>query len=452
MKKAFTFLFLLSFSLLIAQNSDSLTINEAYNFSVGDTFRYNVYDLGVAMSRFKPQQIVIKEKKVDSIGKMITYIRQKEEAYLVQTGNRTFKSVFNDFTDILRVEMSNEKVKTPKCPANISPYCWDSIKLDYGGRKTLKHEYNAFFAEFGKEHYSQGLGRTRLWFSGPDGKYNEVSLLYYNKNGQNWGNYSNEIATARKNITPLKVREVYDFEVGDVFIYEKKGFFSPMNSTLTTRYERRTIQSRSNTGNSIMYTYKNESANKDTLYKVTTIIDTLRVTDLDSLAISKVKPQNIFTLKTYNSDSYSKFYDSNRDMNSRYLVCDCFDFSYSLSVAKGLGIVLEEPYFPLVDKLIYFKKGSETWGTPVDFSTSINTPSVSASKIILSPNPTRDFINIETDVLFNKIQIVNINGQPVYSTNNESVANVSQLPNGVYFLQIFVDNELKGAQKFIKFK
>ncbi len=455
MKKALTFVLLLTASFLSAQSNDSLTINEAYNYGVGDTFQYSIYDRGSSIYRFKPQQIVIKEKKVDTSFKIITYIRQIEEYKLVQTGPQSAYPFYSNQNDILKVKMSDDKVKPSPCPIIINPsnfnYCYDSIKTDYGGRKTLKHEYNPNLAGLTKEHYAQGLGRPLLYYSGPDGQYNEISLKYYNKNGLTWGNFDSTIAKERIKIKPLTVREVYDFDLGDVFIYEHMEFSPPIFGKFTTRYERRTVLSKtiSTNGDSIIYTFKSESAFKDSLSKVTTRMDTAKVIDLDSLALYKVKPNPTGLFRTYASDTYS-VYCTDRRQNWRFLVCECFDYSYSQSVGQGIGIINLNANFPASSSLIYFKKGSETCGTPIDFPVGINTPSVSTPKITLSPNPTSDILTIDTDIIFNKLRIINTNGQLVSEEKNVQSINTAQLPNGIYFLQVFEGSILRGVMKFVK--
>ena len=459
MKKALTFVLLLASSFLSAQSNDSLTMNEAYNYSVGDTFQYSVYDRGSSIYRFKPQQIVIKEKKVDFFGEITTYIRQIEEYKLVQTGPVSAYPFYSNLTEIMRVRMSNDKVKASPCPIITNPsrfdYCYDSIKTDYGGRKTLKHEYLYVNASaWRKEHYVAGLGRALFYLTGADGVFDEISLKYYNKNGQTWGNYDSTIVKELRKIKPLLVREVYDFDLGDVLIYAHKLYEPVFSSILKTQYERRTILSKmKNTkGDSITYTYKSERFFKDSLKKMPERIDTLIVTDLDSIAINKFKPNPSSPgFKTYASDTYLNFCPD-RKLNTRHLFCDNCDYGMVLWVGQGAGITLTQvlSFSPTESRLIYFKKGSETWGTPIDFPVGINTPSVSTPKITLSPNPTSDILTIHTDIIFNKLRIINTNGQLVLEENNVQSINTTHLPNGIYFLQIFEGSILRGVMKFVK--
>ena len=276
MKKTLTFVLLLTASFLFAQSNDSLTMNEAYNYGVGDTFHYRVYDRGSSIYRFKPQQIVIKDKRVDTFSRTITYVRQIEEYKLVQTGPQSAYPFYSNLTEILRERMSDDKVKViESCPNITNPtrlnYCYDSIKTDYGGRKTFKHESaNVAASASRKEHYAQGLGQALFYVTAADGGYDEISLKFYNKNGQTWGNYDSTIFKERLKIKPLIVREVYDFNLGDIFIYEHKLYAPPLVGTLRTQYERRTILSKTINakGDSIIYTYNSERFFKDSLRKI----------------------------------------------------------------------------------------------------------------------------------------------------------------------------------------
>ena len=453
MKKTLTFVLLLTASFLSAQSNDSLTMNEAYNYSVGDTFQYRVYDRGSSIYRFKPQQIVIKEKKVDFFGEITTYVRQIEEYKLVQTGPQSAYPFYSNLTEILRERMSDDKVKViESCPNITNPsrfiYCYDSIITDYGGRKTLKHESaNIGASASRREHYVQGLGQALFYVTAADGGYDEISLRYYSKNGQTWGSYDSTIVKELRKMKPLTVREVYDFNLGDIFIYEHKLYAPPLVGTLRTQYERRTILSKTmNTkGDSIIYTYNSERFFKDSLRKASERIDTLIVTDLDSVAINKFKPNPSSGFKTYASDTYLSFC-IDRKLNTRHLFCDNCDYGMDFWVGQGVGVTYMHvlSFSPTESRLIYFKKKTETWGTPIDFPVGINTPSVSTPKITLSPNPTSDILTIDTDIIFNKLRIINTNGQLVLEEKNVQSINTAQLPNGIYFLQVFEGSILRG--------
>jgi len=64
------------------------------------------------------------------------------------------------------------------------------------------------------------------------------------------------------------------------------------------------------------------------------------------------------------------------------------------------------------------------------------------------PNPATTKITITTENSFNKIEVINFLGQSVIS-QTETTIDVSQLPNGVYFVRLNSDNGIS-VQKFVK--
>ena len=65
-------------------------------------------------------------------------------------------------------------------------------------------------------------------------------------------------------------------------------------------------------------------------------------------------------------------------------------------------------------------------------------------------NPTSDILTIDTDIVFNKLRIINTNGQLVLEEKNVQSIHTEQLPNGIYFLQVFEGSVLRGVMKFVK--
>ena len=74
--------------------------------------------------------------------------------------------------------------------------------------------------------------------------------------------------------------------------------------------------------------------------------------------------------------------------------------------------------------------------------------------IIVYPNPTRDYITIESTVpIGGKIQLFDCNGKIVMTSNyskGSTVLNISTLTKGVYFLEIQESNSIKQFHKIIK--
>ena len=246
---------------------------------------------------------------------------------------------------------------------------------------------------------------------------------------------------------PLTIREIYDFSIGDIFIY-KQNVYNLILRQSDTIYERQTILKKlSQTQDSIVYILKKESAYISSFNKVSVKIDTLVVKDLDSLAVYKIKDTNP---RVISKDIYTTLFNSNRKTNVRELG-GLTDYCVYFEVGQGIGIVQTYrcSFTPDDLRLIYFKKGTEIWGTSINFSTSLFTAPLFDTKIKLYPNPTHEVLQIETNLPVFQVKIVNVNGQMLLKGTNLSQINTTQLPNGIYFLHVFEGKILRGVKKFI---
>jgi len=125
---------------------------------------------------------------------------------------------------------------------------------------------------------------------------------------------------------------------------------------------------------------------------------------------------------------------------SRILWDGCF---FSKNYLKGLG----GPYFDCGDfglenqerKLVYYKKGDVTWGTPL-IITGISDYKIDRG-ISVFPNPAQDFINIKirdynSPVFF---ELFDINGRVILTNkivSGETKINLQELTSGIYFYQL----------------
>ena len=80
-------------------------------------------------------------------------------------------------------------------------------------------------------------------------------------------------------------------------------------------------------------------------------------------------------------------------------------------------------------------------------STSVN--DMLAEQIVIYPNPTKGFLVIDTDYLIEKVRIFNVHGSVVESQFKENAIDVSNVSNGIYFIEIHTDKGLV-RKKFIK--
>ncbi len=71
------------------------------------------------------------------------------------------------------------------------------------------------------------------------------------------------------------------------------------------------------------------------------------------------------------------------------------------------------------------------------------------SRIPISPNPSSEFITIETALDINVVEIINQNGMSVLKGNDKQI-NVSNLITGVYFVRCSTLQKEMYYNKFIK--
>jgi hypothetical protein len=92
-------------------------------------------------------------------------------------------------------------------------------------------------------------------------------------------------------------------------------------------------------------------------------------------------------------------------------------------------------------------ESEQTFYEVLHLSTSVN--DMLAEQIAIYPNPTKGFLVIDTDYLIEKVIIFNIHGSIVESQLNENTIDVSNVSNGIYFIEIHTDKGLV-RKKFIK--
>ncbi len=446
-------------SIGFAQNQTPLTIREAYNFSVGDTFQYFSYNLGVNQYARNYKQVTLLGKAIDSLNQQYVFTQQIElftPAYTA--GNYFVNSNYTKTIELFRTRHFDSLTYTkPLCPVVTNPsptnYCYDSLTMDYGNRKTWKHEFNSNGFSSGKTHYTLGLGLTlELLNSEQPNTEQSNKMTFYNKNGQIWGERKDVFDIQKAVCQPLTVREVYDFDEGDIFFYKKEAYrYTPLPGGLDTLYERQTVTKKSlYLPDSMVYIFKKESAYASALSQVTLKTDILVIKDSDSSVVYAIKGN--IQANMYVRDVCQLFSNTNRKMYGRTLYSDrLIDFGYNYYYGRGIGLTYysSSGIVPDAKALIYFKKGGETWGTPINFPTSIPTPSLFDPKVKCFPNPTFDVLNIETDLTNFQIKISNLSGQIVVNSQNTAAINISHLPNGLYFLHLFEGNILRGVNKFV---
>lgn len=245
--------------------------------------------------------------------------------------------------------------------------------------------------------------------------------------------------------TISKRSEIFDYQVGDIFQYELIASEPTSGSHVYTNIE-------------IMGKYY--SASQDTLFYIRSFAqhenhswapdwafskrtDTIFVVQLDSL-INSGNIDTVFTDTVFNGRKVNRFSSSTTYIKALQIFVEGCGLTYSHYEQIGPGTDWE-------DRLIYYKKGSEVWGTPIPLSLHQAQNTLSLVKIF--PNPSRGVINIDVpkEVVDFEIRVFNANGQLIFKTNNSNIIDLSNESCGLYYIQ-FISNETAEIQKLMLIK
>jgi len=269
----------------------------------------------------------------------------------------------------------------------------------------------------------------------------------------------------------FKTADIYDFNIGDIFQYYSQ--YSTLNCLQTSNIQH-TILSKTYSANldSITYViddstwFDNDCSSTghtaNMLHSVITqIIDlSQQYNGLDVLPKEVSQPDNlgynsfgeqlmtsIYNSRPLRNEVYGLTIDSyylcgGFSFNPGYLWCSVNKFSY----VKGLGKVLEENVNPYATRicewhLSYFKKGAETWGTPVNLNILSNTE-LEKRNFALVPNPTTGKLKIKNEVpiaigiRIETIHVYNIFGREVMTLQSTDEIDLSSLAEGIYIVDV----------------
>lgn len=112
-----------------------------------------------------------------------------------------------------------------------------------------------------------------------------------------------------------------------------------------------------------------------------------------------------------------------------------------------------------LDTLLYFKKGAEEWGVPID-TTGWHLPNglkdqLELQNITVFPVPATDHITLDLGLMHEfpyQLQITDVSGVIIYETSinqKTTLVNLYNWNKGFYFLDIYKDKQLLGRKKLI---
>lgn len=197
----------------------------------------------------------------------------------------------------------------------------------------------------------------------------------------------------------------------------------------------------------------------DTIYRTDTIIQQLILSEITG--IDQLTHELSSDSMSYNLTSIRDFASTRRQKlsNGGYYY-DVLNNCWTLDLDNWSRIWIEGLGGPFLSNMyrsdfpVYYKKGSEIWGTPINCSTFLNLRIISNnnSSIKVFPNPSIGVTNIQIQD-FNasdnwSFQLLDVTGKVVRSSTILKAAFILQrenLPLGVYFYQI---NNAKQKQQY----
>ena len=270
--------------------------------------------------------------------------------------------------------------------------------------------------------------------------------------------------------------EIYDFQPGDEIHIENKNEFWDFNHIISTTKTIYKYIDRTDFKDSIKYTLLLKQ-NKDSSYNDSHTYES----SYDTL-ISVIKPDSafdmlpgepiygnmsVFAYYMINGERLSKIDRTNDELFFRPIGDSCWfpggDITpcstYEKVYIKGLGGPYYEYNCPFqilmifYNHLVYFKKGEETWGTPLIF-TGIREDDISNS-IIVFPNPADDYISIKLRIAEQPVvfELFDSQGQIIMQNeinSNTSTINIENYNSGLYLYRVKSNKGIIGYGKLIK--
>ena len=134
----------------------------------------------------------------------------------------------------------------------------------------------------------------------------------------------------------------------------------------------------------------------------------------------------------------------------------CSALCQTIKYASGLGmtdfsILSEDPGDVRSNHLLYYHKGNEVWGTPVDIISATAELKSGITDMVLYPNPVNDFVYLRSIGKGDKISVYNTLGELVLTkkVSSDVPMSVGELPNGLYVLMLSEQNQVIRRKQFL---
>lgn len=486
MKRILLCLFIL-LSLSQARASDTLTVRQVYNFSVGDTFDYKTsnyasnYDqnnclLDFSDSHYAYQRYIVNSKTLSPSGDSVIYIRHQ-----VYPTNR--------FDTLIYTNLDSSIFKVFDT-VHLSQY----LQFDTGsladGRSTNTLTLNVPLGYNYAVQYGAGVGIVSASYSSSDGISlsfgDNTTLIYYSKGADTMGTafYNEPDFQTVPHYTPIPeecaswIRAYYPDCIYDLFYEEvktgNKVFFNGHKYVeLYSRYYN--VQTAYFQTDSLMGYFRNDTlgqkvyftntmaSQEQVLYDFTLTFDE----SFDGLAYPFDNGMKLSrdTIDGLNRVQWS--YDEADAPGTYGTHVRHRSYIEGIGGLEGFVLVHDGINPSYAGELISFCIcGQSIYHTP-DLFSNYNTSSCSdltgiytivnnKVEIHLYPNPTTDQIHLsisEMNGLNYQLILTDILGQEVYSssvTQSETIHDITNLPQGIYTWRLSGNNNIIKASKLVK--
>jgi len=267
-----------------------------------------------------------------------------------------------------------------------------------------------------------------------------------------------------RGITNLTAREIFDYDIGDEFHFQRdwQDNNDPCEYSFCSSQKLILDKTISSNEDTITYLYEycrmcfNSSCygERDTTFSSDTITEVIILSSYDYLN------QLSYELNS-NSNGYAlAFFDESQNRRQKINInhyfydsmSDCWQFwiydPVPRTYIEGLGGGYYNNSWLWKDEhsIVYYKKGTEEWGTPLQctlLSTSVHQLEKNANQVRVAPNPFSDFTKIEIEnykegEIFN-LKIFDAMGKEYYSreiSQKKFVLQKKDLSTGIYFFQL----------------
>lgn len=336
------------------------------------------------------------------------------------------------------------------------------IFYDTLGKEKKQEKYNRFVFL-----HSNKFGFLRLYHLGSfpstcnNSSYDTCAIFIFS-------GYQNMAGTVKHGKTFFHLNELHDYEVGDEFHWESEHNSQYLYRNIKTI---NTCLLKQEINDSLIFTFKEREYSlindrQGAIPKQSDIVvereHQIKRPVFNAKPFNKIKyrenQQAVYScnpmeeLDEYYWNHHYYFYRNN-DTDTCFGFLHSNDFSIGYLYRGIYGVTI--PFYVLgsgYKKVVYYKKGSKTWGTPLPQNIGLN-EMANNKKVSVYPNPTNK--NAVIDLAYVKRVIIhNALGKKVDASttlNQHAVeVNAEALINGIYYIELITENNTSRCTLVVK--